>query len=197
MRSDDRYRRAAAAGGVGIWDWNLATGEIYVDPVLKEMLGYQDQEIRNHLEDWGRLVHPDDAAAVLERAQAHIAGETTLYEIEHRMLHRDGSIRWFFARGAATRNADGTAVRMAGSDTDITERKRAEQALRQVEEINKRIAESTGDCVKILDLDGRLVFINPEGLRQLEPHGCACARIEPAADGCPEQRAGPTTPGGT
>ena len=44
MHTDDRYRRAAAAGGVGIWDWDLATGEIYVDPILKEMLGYQDHE---------------------------------------------------------------------------------------------------------------------------------------------------------
>ena len=63
MRSEDRYRRAAAASGVGIWNWDLATGELYVDPILKEMLGYEDREIRNHLDDWGRLVHPDDAAA--------------------------------------------------------------------------------------------------------------------------------------
>ena len=163
MHADDRYRRAAAAGGVGIWDWNLATGEIYVDPILKEILGYEDHEIRNHIDDWGRCVHPDDAAAVFARAQAHIAGETPLYEIEHRMLHRDGSIRWFLARGSVTRNAAGAAVRMAGTDTDITERKRGEEALRQAEEINRRIVENTGDCVKILDLDGRLIYMNPRG----------------------------------
>ena len=168
MQTDDRYRRAAAAGGVGIWDWNLATGEVYVDPVLKELLGYQDHELRNHLDVWDRLVHPDDTAAVFERAHAHVAGETPFYEFEHRMLHRDGSIRWFLARGSVTRNAQGAAVHMAGTDTDITARKRSEQALRQMEELNRRIAESTGDCVKILDLDGRLIYINPEGLRQLE-----------------------------
>ena len=168
MKTDDRYRRAAAAGGVGIWDWNLATDEVYVDPVLKEMLGYQDHEIRNHMDVWGRLVHPDDSAAVFERVQRHLAGETPLFEIEHRMLHRDGSIRWFLARGSVTRNTRGDAVQMVGTDTDITARKRGEEALRQLEEINKRIAESTGDCVKILDLDGRLIYINSEGLRQLE-----------------------------
>jgi PAS domain S-box-containing protein len=168
MHPDDRYRRAAAAGGIGIWDWNLATGEIFVDLLLKKMLGYEDHEIRNHLDDWGRLVHPDDAAAVLERARAHIAGETPLYEIEHRMLHRDGSIRWFLARGSVIRNAQGTPTRLAGTDTDITRRKRDEEALRQAQEINRRIAESTGDCVKILSLDGRLVYINAEGLRILE-----------------------------
>ena len=168
MSADDRYRRAAAAGGVGIWDWNLATGEIYVDPILKQILGYEDREIRNHIDDWGRFVHPDDGAAVFASAQAHIAGETPLYEIEHRMVHRDGSIRWFLARGSVTRDAAGAAVSMAGTDTDITERKRGEEALRQAEEINRRIAEHTGDCVKILDLEGRLVYMNREGLRFLE-----------------------------
>lgn len=168
MHPDDRYRRAAAAGGVGIWDWNLGTGDIYVDPVLKELLGYQNHEIRNHLEDWGRLVHPDDAAAVFARAQAHIAGETPLYEVEHRMIHRDGSIRWFLARGTVIRDEQGTAVSMAGTDTDITARKRSEAALCQAEELNRRIVESTGDCVKILSLDGRLMYINHAGLRGLE-----------------------------
>src|SRR5688572_17019295 len=168
MRPNDRYRLAAAAGGIGIWDWNLATGEIFVDPLLKAMLGYEDHEIRNHLDDWSRLVHPDDAAAVLERTRAHIAGDTPLYEIEHRMLHRDGSIRWFLACGCVIRNAQGTPTRLAGTDTDITRRKRDEEALRQAQEINRRIAESTGDCVKILSLDGRLVYINAEGLRLLE-----------------------------
>ncbi len=168
MSADDRYRRAAAAGGVGIWDWNLATGEIYVDPLLKEILGYEDREIRNHIDDWGRFVHPDDAAAVFASAQAHIAGGTPLYEIEHRMVHRDGSIRWLLARGSVTRDAAGAAVSMAGTATDITGRKRGEEALRQAEEINRRIAEHTGDCVKILDLEGRLVYMNREGLRFLE-----------------------------
>jgi PAS domain S-box-containing protein len=168
MHTEDRYRRAAAAGGVGIWDWNLATHEVYVDPVLKELLGYQDHEIPNHMDVWGRLVHPDDQAAVFAWAQAHVTAETPPSELEHRMLHRDGSIRWFLARGSVTRNVEGTVVRLAGTDTDITARKRSEQALRQMEEINKRIVESTGDCVKILDLEGRLIYINREGLRLLD-----------------------------
>ena len=164
----ERYRLAAAAGGVGIWDWNLETGEMYVDPVLKQLLGYEDHEIRNHLDDWGRLVYPDDAARVFERAQAHINGSTATYDVEHRMVHRDGSIRWFHARGSVTRDAHGTAVRMVGTDTDITERKRGEEALQQAEEINRRIVQSTGDCVKILALDGTIIFVNPEGLHALE-----------------------------
>ena len=126
MISDQRYRSAVAAGGVGVWDWNLATGEIYVDPLLKRMLGYEDHEIRNHLDDWGRLVHPDDATQVLASAQAHIAGETPLFEVEHRMVHRDGSNRWFLARGLVTRDAEGRAISVAGTHADVTKRKRSE-----------------------------------------------------------------------
>ena len=145
MPTEDRYRRAAAAGGVGVWDWNLATGDIFIDPLLKELLGYPDHEIPNRGEGWRRLVHPDDAARVSERAQAHIDGETPAYEVEHRMLHRDGSIRWFHARGTVLRGPDGTALSMAGTNTHITERRRSVEALRQAEEMNRRIVEGTGD----------------------------------------------------
>ena len=84
------------------------------------------------------------------------------------MVHRDGSIRWFMARGQVVRDGNGTAVGMAGTGTDITARKRSEETLRQAEELNRRIVESSGDCVKILDLDGRLLYMNPEGVRALE-----------------------------
>jgi PAS domain S-box-containing protein len=185
MLPDDRYRRAAAAGGVGIWDWNIVTGEVYIDPVIKEMLGYQDDEIPNTADVWHRLVHPDDKAALVAWTQATIAGDPQ-FEFEHRMLHRDGTVRWFLVRASVTRDADGAAIHMAGTDTDITARKRGEEALRQAEEINRRIAESTGDCVKILDLSGRIIYINPEGLRQLElddPGALLNAPLEAPLDG--------------
>ena len=168
MPTDDRYRRAAAATGVGIWDWNLLTGELYADPVFKELLGYKDDELRDHVDDWLGLLHPDDAGAVRERIEAHLRGDAPFYEAEYRLNHRDGSVRWFRTRGSATRNDQGTPVLMAGMTADITERKRHEDALRQAEEINRRIVDSTGDCVKILDLDGQLLYMNPVGLRLLE-----------------------------
>ena len=169
MFADDRYRRAAAAGGVGIWDWNLATNEVYVDPVLQQILGYEDREIRNHIDDW-RPLRPSltTAPPCLPARRRTSRARRLSTRSEHRMVHRDGSVRWFLVRGSVTRDASGVAVSMAGTDTDITERKRGEEALRQAEEINRRIAEHTGDCVKILDLEGRLVYMNREGLRILE-----------------------------
>ena len=126
-QSEERYTLAVSAGNVGVWDWNLKTNEIYIDPNLKQILGYEDHEIKNQLDDWGRLVHPDDQEKVMEAATAHLEGAAPVYEVEHRMLHRDGSIRWFVAVGTVMHDAHGNPVRMIGTDTDITERKHAEQ----------------------------------------------------------------------
>jgi PAS domain S-box-containing protein len=168
MLSEDRYRRAALAAGVCVFDWDLTTGDVAVDPFLKEVLGYDDREIADHADAWVRLVHPEDLERVLASAQAHVRGETPSYDAEYRMCHRDGSVRWLHTRGSVIRDEQGVAVRMVGTSTDITERKRGEDALRQAEDLNRRIVENTGDCVKILDLESRLLYINPEGLRMLE-----------------------------
>jgi PAS domain S-box-containing protein len=168
MPTDDLYRRAAVAGGVGVWDWNLETGEIHVDPFIKEILGFADDEIRDHVDDWTKLVHPDDTAPALDRVAAHLSGATSSYDHEYRMRHRDGSYRWFHSRGSLSRNEQGAIVRFAGTVIEVTERKRSEEALRQAQELNRRIVDCTGDCVKILDLEGRLLYINPVGLRLME-----------------------------
>ena len=168
MPTDDLYRSAAIAGGVGVWDWNLITGEILVDPFIKEILGFADHEIRDHADDWTSLVHPSDVDRAVARVEAHVRGETPGYDEEYRMRHRDGSYRWFHSRGSVIRDAQGTAVRFAGTVIDVTERKHNEEALRRAEELNRRIVDSTGDCVKILDLEGHILHINAVGIRMLE-----------------------------
>ncbi len=144
--SEIRHALATKSGQVGVWDWDLETNEIYLDPHLKAMLGYEDHEIRNHLDDWGKYVHPDDAERVMVEAQAHLDGLTPHYEIAHRMVHKDGSARWFLARGTAIRDANGKAYRMFGTDTDITERKKAEKEL----EIKTSNLEEANAALKVL-----------------------------------------------
>lgn len=152
--SQRRYQMATLAGGVGVWDWDLETDRLYVDPVLKQTLGYADDEIPNTPQAWGGLVHPDDAACVWDAARAHLDGRTPHYSIEHRMLHRDGSVRWFLARGAVSARRHGRPVRMTGTNTDITERKGAEKAL---DESSRRVRE----------LSGRLMFAQEEERRHI------------------------------
>jgi PAS domain S-box-containing protein len=133
--SQQRLTMATAAGAVGVWDWNFETNELYVDAGLKSLLGFDDAEITNRPEDWGSRVHPEDAPAAAARVKACIDGDTDGYEVEHRMLHKDGSARWFLSRGSAIRRADGSLQRMVGTKVDITERKRAEEEIRQKEAV--------------------------------------------------------------
>jgi|GEM_PF-3405274 len=129
--SEERYERAAASGRVGVWELDIATNALYLSPNLKSLLGYADHELPNHLDAWCQLVHPDDKDRVIAATEAHLQNKTPLYEVEVRRRHKDGSYRWFLARGTALRHRDGTPYRLTGSDADITERKQVEEALRQ------------------------------------------------------------------
>jgi two-component system, cell cycle sensor histidine kinase and response regulator CckA len=132
--SVERNRLATSAAKIGVWDWNIKTGEFYIDPNIKAILGYTDDEIPNDIEVWVKYVHPEDSKAVMEAAQACLDGKTVEYIFEHRMLHKDGSHRWIMVRGKAIRDESGNAVRLVGTDADITERKQTEEALRESEE---------------------------------------------------------------
>jgi len=123
--SEERYNLAAQGANDGIWDWDLRTKHLYFSPRWKSMLGYQDGEIGNSQEDLFRHIHPDDEDQVGLDISAHLNGQSLHFTREHRMLHKDGSIRWVLTRGLAVRDSNGVAYRMAGSMTDITDQKNA------------------------------------------------------------------------
>jgi PAS domain S-box-containing protein len=154
---EERYVLATKAAGVGVWDWNVQTNEFYLDPNIKAILGYSDAEIPNDLEVWANYVHPDDKQPVMEAFQDHIDGKTSHFAYEHRMLHKDGSIRWIMARGTAIRDAQGNPVRVVGTDTDITVRKQAEEVLQEKDrklECQAKNLEEVNIALKVL-LDQR------------------------------------------
>jgi PAS domain S-box-containing protein len=153
-RSQERHSLAAAAGSVGAWEWDLTTGAIEIDPVINEMLGYSPAEMQETLNGWAARVHPDDLAESRALAQAHIDGKTPAFESEHRVLHKDGSIRWFLARGMVSERVSGRAIHMVGTTTDITERKRSEEALRRSRE---HIRELAGRLISAQEVERRRI----------------------------------------
>lgn len=127
--SEERYALALQGANDGIWDWNLKTNQIYFSARWKAMLGFAEDEIDHTPEQWFSRVHPDDLDRLRFRLNAHLDGLTPHFEHEHRVRHRDGRYCWVLNRGLAVRDAQGQVTRMAGSQTDITARKQAEEQL--------------------------------------------------------------------
>ena len=128
-RSQERYALAAAGANDGLWDWDMANGSVYLSPRWKAMLGWQPDELSDSLETLFQPIHPEDIQQFRVELNAHLEGLTEQFQHEYRALHRDGTIRWMLCRGLAVRDEHGRPIRMAGSLTDISERKRLEADL--------------------------------------------------------------------
>ena len=188
VQSEHRYSLATGSAHVGVWDWNLETGEFYLDPNLKRILGYEDHEIPNDLEEWSNFIHPEDKQAVMAAAMEAVEGRTSEYVYEHRMMHKDGTVRWVLARGSVIRDAEGKVIRMVGTDTDITERRQAEEELRRHEVLLETIFDHLPVMVILLDAEGRGLIANKAverilgwPLEDLDESG-VLARLYPEAD---------------
>jgi diguanylate cyclase (GGDEF)-like protein/PAS domain S-box-containing protein len=127
--SEERYALAALGSNDGLWDWDLRRNRVFFSARWKEQLGAKDAEIGDDPDQWFDRVHPDDRERLFSELALHLEGRTPHVEVEHRVRHFDGSWRWMLARGAAVRDSAGKAYRVAGSQTDITARKLAEEKL--------------------------------------------------------------------
>ena len=119
-QSEERYALAADGANDGLWDWDLTTNEIYYSSRWKSMLGFEENEISQAIDEWFRRVHPEDAESLRAAIDEHLSGKSTHFEKEYRILHRDGTYRWMLSRGLAVRVEQGGPKRIAGSQRDVT-----------------------------------------------------------------------------
>ncbi len=130
--SEFRWKFAIEAAGDGLWDWDISNNHVFFSKTWKQMLGYEENDISNNLDEWKRILHPDDFARTMAAVQDHLDGKTPSYINEHRLLCKDGSYKWILDRGlVVSRDAQGKPLRAIGTHTDITERKQMEDLVRQ------------------------------------------------------------------
>ena len=127
--SEERYALAARGVNDGLWDWNVKTNEVYYSPRWNSMLGLDENGLVKNLDYWLNRTHTDDRKNLEEDIEAHLQGLTSHFENEHRILHENGTYCWILCRGLAVRDKSGEPYRMAGSVTDINDRKRTEEQL--------------------------------------------------------------------
>lgn len=127
--SEERYALAARGSNDGLWDWDFRRERVYFSPRWKVMLGLGENDVAENPEDWFSRVHPEDLDRVKAEIAAHLEGGGAHLETEHRMRLADGGYRWMLVRGIVLRDETGKAYRMAGSQTDISDRKLYERQL--------------------------------------------------------------------
>ena len=125
--SEQRYALAVQGANDGLWDWDLQEDRVYYSTRWKSILGYLDHEIGTSPSEWLKRVYPEDLDQLKLDLSAHLRGLTSHFENEHRIRHANGEFRWVLSRGLAVWDPHRNATRMAGSLTDITDRKTAEQ----------------------------------------------------------------------
>ena len=123
LQSEERYTLAARASQVGLWDWNLLTGQIYFSPQWKQMLGLEQAQIASTADFWYSRICAQDREEVMAAVDRHVQGHNEVLQCSYRILHADGSVRWMSCSGIVSRDQLGNAIRLAGTQHDVTAEK--------------------------------------------------------------------------
>lgn len=157
--SEERLRTALDASRTGSWDWNILTNEIVWSESLERLMGLPPGSFNGRLETVATMIYPDDRPRVLEAIHNSVERGDD-YNIEFRFVRSDGSIRWAVSKGKVICDASGRAIRMVGVDVDITDRKLAEDALRESEERFRAVFEQAAIGLEYTDLEGNFLLVN-------------------------------------
>ena len=160
MERERRYTLATDAGRVGVWEWDLRTGQVLIDAVMNQTLGYGAVETVTSVDQWLARVHPDDreaAAAIRLEVEQHKL--STLDEVL-RIVSTDGGIRSLAVRGSLIRDRQGRTVKVFGTAIDLTERHQMEDDLRRANEEWSKTFDTAPDAIAILDKDGQIIKTN-------------------------------------
>ncbi|HEY9630471.1 MAG TPA: PAS domain S-box protein [Coleofasciculaceae cyanobacterium] len=185
QENEEQLRLAMQAAHMGIWNWDLVTGEITWTPEHEQLLGLAPGTFDGRYETFDARLHPDDRERLSGAVQAAIEGHS-IYKHEYRIIWTDGSIHWVEGRGQTFYDGTDKPIRMTGTLMNIDDRKRMELALKQSEQQFRAIFDAEPECVKIVTADGILHNMNPAGLAMLEADyleqvqgQCVCPLIEP------------------
>ncbi len=129
---NNAFKIGLQISNVGVWDWNTASNDIFYSEESIQMLGYDSKEFKNKPEEWDKRVHPDDKASYYNIFKQHLNGLKDVYEHEYRILCKDGRYKWILDQGKVIdRDNAGNPIRIIGTHTDITSRKKAENQLKK------------------------------------------------------------------
>jgi len=158
--SEERLRLAMSGSNDGLWDWDIVADSLYYSQRLLDLLGADRSILGKDSSLFLRFVHPADVPRVRGQLMAHLRFDAP-YDAEFRIVTTAGEVRWVRSRAQSLRARDSRALRMAGSITDITDRRLSEEQLYAEKERAQVTLESIGDAVITTAVDGTIEYINP------------------------------------
>jgi PAS domain S-box-containing protein len=162
--SEERFALAVSGSNDGIWDWDIVNHTLYWSPRLKELLGYEPDELDVIFETFETHLHPDDSDLMQQAIEAHLQRQEP-FDVEQRLRTKSGEYHWFRARGQAVWDEAGRPLRMTGSTTDITERKQMEVALAEERNLMRTLLDNLPDLIFVKDMECRFLLVNEASLR--------------------------------
>lgn len=150
-KNEERLNLALTGTNVGIWDWNLETNEIYFSPTWKEMLGYKSDELENKLQTWETILHKDDLQKYFTHLNNYVSGRNATYEIELKLKHKNGQFIHILSRAKGHKNESDEYIRLTGTNIDLTEKVKAQQQIKKLNEKLEERVERRTHALKLLN----------------------------------------------
>ena len=161
LEKEKLWKFALEGSREGVWDWDVERGELFFSPQWKRLHGFSEAQAPLSMEEWESIIHPEDREKFHALLSLHLSGETDFFEVEHRVLSRNGGYLWFLSRGKVMEGTEnGSAARMIGTSTKIPGKKIAEISVRQSEEEYRKLAEDMPVLVCKFLADGTLTYVN-------------------------------------
>jgi diguanylate cyclase (GGDEF)-like protein/PAS domain S-box-containing protein len=165
--SEDRLDRALEATDLGMWEWEVDSGQFHIDERFARALGYEPGALDLTYEKLTAIIHPDDALRIARVTEAHLRGEAGHLDYQGRVMTQDGRWTWIHSRGKAIRDQHGTPWRVSGTVRNVDAERAMEERLAQADTQMKLLMEATDEGIVGLDGDGVITFVNPAAVRML------------------------------
>jgi hypothetical protein len=161
FESENRYKMVVDAAEEGIWDWTVATDDVYYSDKWKAQVGYLPNELANKFSSWEELLHPDDIDRMHAQVESYLKNPIDHFLAEFRLKHKNGSYRWIRNKATSVLNDKAEVVRMVGAHTDITEEIIAKQELIESERKYRLLFELLPYGGEIIDVNGYILEVSP------------------------------------